>query len=105
MALHLSAQTDETPRQREEHDNADHGENGGDDEEDDHGFLLTQTAHGRVGRLATQGGDRHSWGVDDDEATTLMLEALFDIRAAVYEIHDVVVEPPEDDDEETEEDA
>ena len=34
-----------------------------------------------------------------------MLEALFDIRAAVYEIHDVVVEPPEDDDEETEEDT
>ena len=44
-------------------------------------------------------------GVTDDEATTqLMLEALFDIRAAVYEIHDVVVEP-EDDDEEAEEDT
>ena len=27
-------------RQREEHDNADHGEDGGDDEEGDHSFLL-----------------------------------------------------------------
>jgi hypothetical protein len=33
-----------------------------------------------------------------------MLEALFDIKAAVYDIHEAVVEP-EDDDEETEEDA
>jgi hypothetical protein len=40
-----------------------------------------------------------------DEATTqLMLEALFDIKAAVYEIHDVLIEPPEDDDEEAPED-
>ena len=39
----------------------------------------------------------------DDEATQLMLEALFDIRTRVKEIHAVVVEP-EDDDEETEED-
>jgi hypothetical protein len=40
----------------------------------------------------------------DAEATQLMLETLFDIRAVVYEIRDAVVEP-EDDDEETEEDA
>ena len=33
-----------------------------------------------------------------------MLEALFDIRTRVREIHDAVVEP-EDEDEETEEDA
>ena len=40
-----------------------------------------------------------------DEATTqLMLEALFDIKAAVYEIHDELIEPPEDDDEEAPED-
>jgi hypothetical protein len=39
----------------------------------------------------------------DDEAIHLMLEALFDIRAKVDEIHAVVVE--EDDDEETQEDA
>ena len=38
----------------------------------------------------------------DDEATHLMLEALFDIRAKVDEIHAIVVE---EDDEETEEDA
>lgn len=44
--------------------------------------------------------------MDDEEATTLMLEALFDIKAAVYEIHDVVVWRDEDDDaEEEEEDA
>ncbi len=32
-------------------------------------------------------------------------EALFDIKAAVYDIRDVLIEPPEDDDEETEEDT
>ena len=42
--------------------------------------------------------------MDDAEATQPMLETLFDVRAAVYEIHDAVVEP-EGDDEETEEDA
>jgi hypothetical protein len=43
--------------------------------------------------------------VEDVEATQLMLEALFDIKAAVYEIHDEVVWSDEDDDgEETEED-
>ncbi len=46
---------------------------------------------------------RHHESVGDDEATHLMLEALFDIRAKVDEIHAIVVE--EDDDEETEEDA
>jgi hypothetical protein len=43
-------------------------------------------------------------GVDDPEATQLMLETLFDIRAEVHEIHDAVVEP-EDEDEEEEEDT
>jgi hypothetical protein len=44
--------------------------------------------------------------VEDEEATKLMLEALFDIRAAVYEIHDVVFWTDEDEDgEEEEEDA
>ena len=33
-----------------------------------------------------------------------MLEALFDIKAAVYDIRDVLIEPPEDDDETSEED-
>ncbi len=33
-----------------------------------------------------------------------MLEALFDIKAAVYEIHGVLIEPPEDDHETSEED-
>ncbi len=42
--------------------------------------------------------------MDDPEATELMLEALFDIRAEVHDIHKAVVEP-EDDDEEEEEDT
>jgi hypothetical protein len=43
--------------------------------------------------------------VEDTEATQLMLEALFDIKVAVYEIHDEVVWRDEDDNgEEAEED-
>ena len=42
--------------------------------------------------------------MDDNEATQLMLEALFDIKAAVYDIRDILIEPPEDDDETSEED-
>jgi hypothetical protein len=41
--------------------------------------------------------------VEDVEATQLMLEALFDIRAEVHEIHTVVVEPEDDDGQEEEE--
>jgi hypothetical protein len=41
--------------------------------------------------------------VADDEATQLLLEAVFDIKAAVYEIHDAVVWREEDDDAEEEE--
>jgi hypothetical protein len=37
--------------------------------------------------------------VVDPEATTLILETLFDIRATVFEIHDLLI----DDEEETEE--
>jgi hypothetical protein len=40
--------------------------------------------------------------VDDPEATRLMLEALFDIRAKVTEIHEEVVGPDEDEEEEEE---
>ena len=42
--------------------------------------------------------------MDDDAATQLVLETLFDMRAVLYEIHDVLIEP-EEDDEEAEEDA
>ena len=42
--------------------------------------------------------------MEDNEATTLILEALFDMRVLLYEIHTAVIEP-EDDDEETEEDT
>ena len=50
---------------------------------------------------------RHHESVADEEATTLILEALFDIKAAVYEIRDEVVWRDEDEDgeEEEEEDA
>ena len=46
----------------------------------------------------------HYETVGDTEATQLMLEALFDLKAAVYEIHAVVVGEDENDEEE-EEDA
>jgi hypothetical protein len=40
----------------------------------------------------------------DEEDATLMLEALFDIKAAVYEIHDAVVwNDGDDEDEDAEE--
>jgi hypothetical protein len=42
--------------------------------------------------------------VEDTEATQLILEALFDLKAAIYEIHDVVV-GEDGSDEEEEEDA
>lgn len=42
--------------------------------------------------------------MEDIEATQLILETLFDMRAVLYEVHDVLVEP-EDGDEETEGDA
>jgi hypothetical protein len=41
--------------------------------------------------------------VADDDETQLILEALFDIKAAVYEIHDAVIWRDEDDDAEEEE--
>jgi len=47
---------------------------------------------------------RHHGGVSDTEATQLMLEALFDIRVAVYDIHDVIF-GGDDDGEAAEEDA
>ena len=42
--------------------------------------------------------------MEDDEATRLILETLFDLRVAVLEIHAAVVDE-EDEDEETEEDT
>jgi hypothetical protein len=52
----------------------------------------------RAGRVV-----RHHQRVADDEATQLLLEAVFDIKAAVYEIHDVGVWRDEDEDGEEEE--
>jgi hypothetical protein len=50
---------------------------------------------------------RHDRGVEDTEATQSMLEALFDVKVKVSEIHAVVVGIDEDEDgeEEEEEDA
>ena len=62
-----------------------------------------RSRHGANGQLAVGEAPRHDESMGDDEATHLMLEALFDIRVKVDEIHATVVE--EDDDEETEEDA
>lgn len=43
--------------------------------------------------------------MEDEEATQLMLEALFDIKAAVYEIHRALFGGEDDEEEETEEDS
>ena len=40
--------------------------------------------------------------MEDEEATQLMLEALFDIKVAVYEIHRVLLGGEDDEEEETE---
>ena len=41
----------------------------------------------------------------DESDAQLMFETLFDIKAAVYRIHDAIVEPGDDEDEEEEDDA
>lgn len=43
--------------------------------------------------------------MEDDEATQLTLEALFDIRAAVYEIYDILLGDDGREEEEEEEDS
>lgn len=48
---------------------------------------------------------RHHEYVDDEEATRLTLETLFDIKAKVTEIHDALFGGEDDEDEETEEDS
>jgi hypothetical protein len=37
--------------------------------------------------------------MDDPEATQLELEILFDMRAVLYEVRDVLIDPGDDDDE------
>lgn len=44
-------------------------------------------------------------GDTDEEATQLMLEAIFDIRRKVTDIHEDIFGPKEDDDEQEEEDS
>ena len=43
--------------------------------------------------------------MEDEEATQLVLEPLFDIKAAVHDIHRFLLGDDEDEEEETEEDA
>ena len=38
--------------------------------------------------------------MEDTEATTLILESLFDIRSCVYEIRDVLIDDGEEEEEE-----
>ena len=56
-------------------------------------------------QLAVLGRRPHHGGVEDLEATQLMLQTLFDIRWRVDEIHAVVVVEDEDGEAEEEEDA
>jgi hypothetical protein len=39
--------------------------------------------------------------MDDPEAAALILETLFDVRAAVYEIHDFLIDDEEEEEEDT----
>ena len=39
----------------------------------------------------------------DERDTTIMMETLFDIRRAVYDIHEVVFPPSDEDDDDAEE--
>lgn len=52
---------------------------------------LSRQGRGWFWHLARERRRAHNGAVEDNEATQLMLEALFDIRGTVYEIHDVVV--------------
>jgi hypothetical protein len=56
-----------------------------------------------MSRLAMLERRPHNGKVEDAEATQLMLESLFDIRAAVFDIHDALF--GEDDGEEAEENS
>ena len=59
----------------------------------------------RSGRLAlVVAGGHHETVKEDEEATQLMLEALFDIKSAVNDIHRVLL-GGDDEEEETEEDS
>ena len=60
--------------------------------------------YGSSGRLAGPPSLRHHGCVDDPEATQLILETLFDVRGAVYEIHGAIL-GEDDDEEEAQEDA
>jgi hypothetical protein len=57
--------------------------------------------------LRCLGGSGTIGEVDDEEASTLMLEALFDIRAMVSDVHEIVmrIEGEDNGEEEEEEDA
>ena len=58
-----------------------------------------------MGRLAGNCASRHHGHVLDDEATTLMLEALFDIKVAAFEIHGALFGEDDEEEEEEDEDA
>ena len=59
---------------------------------------------GRCGHLAAKVAGGHDGEVEDAEATQLMLEALFDVRAAVFEIREYLI-GDDDAEEEEEEDS
>ena len=58
-----------------------------------------------MSRLVARSGRPHNGRVDDEEATTLILEALFEIRGRVRDIHYAVLEDDNGEEEETEDDA
>ena len=61
---------------------------------------------GRPGHLAGSRIRGHHSNVDEDtEATQLMLEALFDVKVAVYEIREYLIGDEDGSQEEEEEDS
>ncbi len=58
-----------------------------------------------MSRLAVRKRRSHNGKVEDEEATALMLEALFEIRGRVRAIHYAVVEDDDGEEEEAENDT
>jgi len=63
---------------------------------------VSRVSRGHLASVVT--GGHHGLVGHDDEATQLMLEAFFDIKAAVSDIHRVLL-GGDDEEEETEEDS
>jgi hypothetical protein len=64
---------------------------------------LSRVSRGHLASVVT--GGHHGLVGHDDEATQLMLEALFDVKAAVFEIREYLIGGEDGSEEEEEEDS